>query len=113
MFPLSGAVLLVSMRARHIMFNAYATEERFELFILPSLVTLDCQDFSVKVSFNKFLELLKYRENFRFVLDQINPTKLAIVINETDILFFPSKRISGMTPYITKDKFQRSMRNTN
>ena len=104
-FLFSGAVLLMSMRTRNMMFNAYATEKRVECFILPSPVTLDCQNFSIKVSFNKFLKLLKHRENLKLILKQINPCKLAIIINETDIVFLSAKGISCMSPYITENKF--------
>ena len=69
MFSLGRAVLLVSMRTRNMMFNAYATEERVELLILPSPVTLNCENFLVKLPFNKFLKLLEDRKNFRFILE--------------------------------------------
>ena len=65
-FAFSRTALLISMRAGHIMSNPSATEVGVEFFILPSPVTLDCNDLPVKLSFNKFLKFLKNRENFRF-----------------------------------------------
>ena len=71
--------------------NPNTTEKGVEFFILPSPVTLDCDDFLIKVSLNKFLKFLKDGKNFRFILEKINPSKVALIINETDIIFFLPK----------------------
>ena len=104
-FALGRTVLLMSMWARNMMLNAYATKKRVEFFVLPSPVTLDSKNFPIKLTFNEFLKFLEYRENFRFVSKQINPSELAIIIDKTDVIFFSTKRISGMAPYITENKF--------
>ena len=96
-FAFSRTVLLVCMWTRNMMINAYASKERIEFFILSSPVTLDCNDFLVKLTFNKFLEFLEDREDFGFELKQVYPCKFTIVINKANIIFLSSKRISGMT----------------
>jgi hypothetical protein len=58
----------------------------------------NCKDLLVKQSFNKILELLKFLENFRFMLKQIDPSEFAKVINETNIIFISSNRIASKTP---------------
>ena len=99
------SILLMSMGTRYIMGDPNTTEKGVECFILPSPVTWDGEDFSVKLALNKFLKLLEDRVYFGVILKQIYPGELAIIINETNIIFLPSKRISCMTPYITKNKF--------
>ena len=87
-FAFSRTVLFMSMRAGHIMSDPNATKEGVEFFILPSLVTLDQNNFPIKVALNKLLKFLEDRKDFRFILKQINPCKLAVIINETNIVFF-------------------------
>ena len=68
------------------MLDAHTSKEGIEFLILPSPVTLDCKNFSVKVTFNKLLKFLKNSKNFRFVFKKIYPSKLAIIIDKTDII---------------------------
>ena len=73
------------------MSDANFPKERIEFFIFASPICLNCKNFPIKLSLNKFLEILKNREDIRFELEEINPGKLAIVINKTNIVFIPSK----------------------
>lgn len=59
-----------------------------KFLILSTLVSLHCNDFTIKLSLNKTLELIELLKNFRFMFKKINTGKLAIVINETNIIFF-------------------------
>jgi hypothetical protein len=61
---------------------------------------------------DKSLKFFEFLKDFRFVFEQINPSKLAKIINETNIIFIPSYGITGKTPYIRKNKLQRRLRNT-
>ena len=103
-FAFGRTVLLMSMRAGHIMSDSNATEEGVEFFILPSPVTLNRNNFPIKVALNKLLKFLEDGKDFRFILKQINPCELAVIINEANIIFFSTKRISSMTPYINEDQ---------
>ena len=71
-FAFGRAVLLVCMWTRNMMLNAYASKERVEFLVLSSPVTLDCNDFLVKLTLNKFLEFLEDREDFGFELKQVS-----------------------------------------
>jgi hypothetical protein len=66
-------------------------KNRIKLLILPTPVGLNNNNLTIEHSFNKFLELKKILENFRFVVKQVNPSKFTIVINETSIIFFSQK----------------------
>jgi hypothetical protein len=43
---------------------------------------------------------MKTLKNFRFVFEKIDAGKLAIVVNETHIIFISSKRITSWPPHI-------------
>jgi hypothetical protein len=51
------------------------------------------------------LEFLKVFEHLRFIPKQIDPREFTIIINKTNIVFLPTKRINGRTPHIWKNKF--------
>jgi hypothetical protein len=73
---------------------------------------LACKDFLVKQSFNKSLKFLKILKDFRFVFEQIDPSKLAIDINKTDIIFITAYGLTSRTPNNREDKLQRRFRHT-
>jgi hypothetical protein len=43
---------------------------------------------------------MKYIEYFRTMFNQIDPCKLAEIINEANIIVLMTKRIRGRSPYI-------------
>ena len=71
--------------------DANFTKKRVELLLFSTPVSLHSNDFSIKKSLHKVLKLMKPLKHFRFKFDEINPSKLAIVINKTNIVFIPSK----------------------
>jgi len=50
------------------------------------------------------MEALK---NFRFVSQQIDPSKFAEIINKAHIISISSNRWESRSPYIGEDKFKR------
>jgi hypothetical protein len=64
---------------------------------------LDDKSFLVKQSLNKSLKFLELLEDFIFVLKQIDSSKLAKVINKTDIIFISSYGITSRALNIRKD----------
>jgi hypothetical protein len=76
-----------------------------KLFILSSLVGLHDNDFLVKESLNKSLKFMKFLKDFRSKLNEINPCKIAITINETYVILITTKRFGGSTPNIRENKF--------
>lgn len=99
-FTFSNAILLMSMRARDVMRNTHILEERTEFLVLPTPICLHSDDFAIKETFNKLLELAKVMKNFRFLFKKINPDKLAIIINKRDIIIKTPYRSRGRSPYI-------------
>ena len=64
--------------------DANALKEGIQLLIFPSPVS--CENFSIKLAFNHSLEFMKFLKNFRFMTKQINPCKLAEIINEANVI---------------------------
>jgi hypothetical protein len=64
----------------------------------PPPIGLGCKNFFVEQSFNKGLKFLELLKDFRFIFEQIDQSKLAKVINKTDIIFVSSYRITSWTP---------------
>jgi hypothetical protein len=62
--------------------------------------------------FNKALKLLKEYKNFRLAMQKIKPSELAIIINETHVVFLVPKRINSRCPNIEEHKLQGSHRLT-
>jgi hypothetical protein len=85
---------------------------RIQLLILTTPVGLNSKNFLVKQPFNKCLELFEFLKNIRFVLKEIDPSKLTKIINKADIVFISSNRLTSGTPYIREYKLQRHFRNT-
>jgi hypothetical protein len=86
MLPFSRAILLMSMRTRYMMSDANFLKEAIEFFILTSPISLHCNNFSIKFSLNKLLEIKKYLINIRMLLEQIYPSKFAKIIDEAYIV---------------------------
>ena len=56
---------------------------------------------------------MKMLKNLRFVPKEINPSKFAEIINETNIIIVSSNRGWSRTPYIREHEIQRIIRHTN
>jgi hypothetical protein len=67
-------------------------------------IRLNRPDFSVKLTFNKGLEIMKNWKDFRFLAKQINPREFTIIIDETNIVFILTNWIRSRPPYIEKNK---------
>ena len=100
MFALYGAMLLMSMWARNVMRDANAFKKRVQPLVLPTPIGLHGNDLTIKQTFNMSLEKTKFFEDIRFIFEQIYPTKLAKIINKTDIVFLSSYRDGSRTPNI-------------
>lgn len=87
-------------------------KEGVEFFILTTPVSLNSYNFAIKESLNQILKFMELIKNFRFILKKINPNKLAVIINETNIVLFATNRTRSIAPNIRKNKFQRMMRHT-
>jgi len=48
---------------------------------------------------------MKFLKNFRLMLNEVDPGKLAVVINKTNIILFSANRLDSLTPYIREHKF--------
>jgi hypothetical protein len=51
---------------------------------------------------NKSLELFEFLEDLKFVLEQVDLSEFAIIINETHIILISSNRLTCQSPYIEK-----------
>jgi hypothetical protein len=87
------------MRTGNKVSNTNFVKEGVKLFILSSTVGLHGNDFLVKESLNRSLKFLKY---FRPKLNEINPYKFAIIINEAYVILITTRRFRGWTPNIRK-----------
>ena len=104
MFSFGRPILLVSMGTRHMVFNAYTLKERVEFLVCTSPVRLESKDLFIKGSFNMILKIMKAGKNIRFILNKIDPSKLAIVINEAYIILVASNRSTSRTPHIGENE---------
>jgi hypothetical protein len=64
-----------------------SSKKGVQLLILSSPIGLHSNNFTVESMLNKALKLMKFLKNFRLMLNQIKPCKLAIIIYETNIIF--------------------------
>ena len=64
------------------------------------------------LTLNHALEVMKTLKDFRFIAQQIDPRKLAKIINEAHIIGVPANRSRSRPPHITKHKLKRFGRNT-
>jgi hypothetical protein len=79
-------------------------EEVMKLLVFPSPVRLDSNNFPVKEALHKFLEFNKFRENFRFEFQGVDPREFTIIINEAHIILFAPNRFRSITPHIRINK---------
>jgi hypothetical protein len=100
MFPLNNSILLMCMRAGNKMSYADFFKEGMSILILSTPISLYRNNFSIKESFNKILELMKSLKHIRFELEKINPSEFTIIINEADIIFISSNGTGCRTPNI-------------
>jgi hypothetical protein len=103
MFALSRVVLLMNMRTLDMMGYAYMLEETMEFFIFTSPVGLHGDNFLIKPAFYIFLEIKKNLEHFGMFLEQINPGKLAKIINESFIICMFARRHRSRIPHMRKN----------
>lgn len=82
MFPLSNAVLLMSVGTGDMVSNADFVKERTKFLVLATLVGLHSYYFAIKLALNKRLKTTKTIKNFRFVFNKVDPHILAEIINE-------------------------------
>ena len=103
-FALGNTVLLRCMWTRHTVGEARALKIAMKLVVFTTPVGLDGLDFIIQEAFDMSLKVIEDLLNIRLMFKQINPSELAIVIDKADVIFFSTKRISGMAPYITENK---------
>jgi hypothetical protein len=65
---------------------------------------LDSKNLLVKESHNEILEIKKILEHLRLVLEKIDPSEFAKIINEANIVFISTNGLTGRTPYIRKNQ---------
>jgi hypothetical protein len=94
---------MLHMWTRDVMRDSYSLKERVEFLILASRITLYRHKFSIELSFNKVLKVMKDLEDIRLFLDQIDPHVLAIVIYEANVICVPPKQGWCQPPNIRKD----------
>jgi hypothetical protein len=85
-FALSGTILLMSMRARHMMSDANFLKEGIKLLIIASPICLHSDYFPTKLTFNIGLIVKKNLINIRTLLEQVNPRKFTIIIDKAYII---------------------------
>jgi hypothetical protein len=105
MLSLSGAILLMGIWVGNMVRDPNFLEEGIEFLILTTPIRLYSKNFFVKEMFNKSLKFSEFLKNLIFMFKQIYPSKLATIINKTDIIFMTSNRLPRRTPHITENKF--------
>ena len=105
MFPLVSSILLMCMWAGNKMSYADFFKEGMKFLILSTSISLHRNNFLVKESFDKILELMKSLKHIRFELEKINPSEFTIIINEADIIFISSNGTGCRAPNIRKKEF--------
>jgi hypothetical protein len=86
MFPFGRAILLMSMRTGNMMCNPHVSKKRTKGLILSPPIGLHGPYFSIKLAFNKSLEITKTSKDIRLLSQQIDPRKFAIIIYETHVI---------------------------
>jgi hypothetical protein len=92
--------------------NAYTLKETVQFLIFTNPISLHGENFATKLALNILLKIKKDLIHFRTFLKQINPSKLAKIINETYIIRMFAYRERSRTPYIRKYLLQRNNRHT-
>ena len=106
MFSFGRAVLLVCMRTRNMMCNSYFLKERIKFLIFTSPICLHSNNFSVKLSFNKLLEVEKHFKHIGPIFKKENPCKFTKIINETYIVLIMTDWLGCRPPNIWEDQLQ-------
>jgi hypothetical protein len=91
MFLHYNTILLMCMRTRHMMGNSNGSKKGIQFFILSIPIRLNSDDLATSHAFNKLLKFKKVVRHLRNMMKQIDPSKFAIIIIETYILFFQPK----------------------
>jgi hypothetical protein len=78
------------------------------VLILTAPIGLDRDYFLIKHMLNKGLKFKKVLINLRLMTKQVYPGKLAIIVNEGNIIPLATKGFNSMTPDIRKNELQRS-----
>jgi hypothetical protein len=66
-------------------------KERIEFLVLASPVSLHSKNFLIKETLNMMLKITKFLKHIRFLLKEIYPSELAVIINKTHIVFKTTK----------------------
>jgi hypothetical protein len=99
MFAFGHTILLVSMGAGDLMGDVNVAKGRVKLLILLTPIGLDSNDLAIKLLFNQTLKFQKVFEHLRFSVKKVNPSELAVIIDEANIVFL-TKRVKRRTPNI-------------
>jgi hypothetical protein len=91
--------------AGYMMSDSYLGEKGIEFLILTTPASLHGDDLAIKETLYKSLKLLEFLEDLGLVLKEINPDKIAKIINKTDIIFKTANRFMCRTSYIRINKF--------
>jgi hypothetical protein len=91
MFSLGSTILLVCMRARHMMGYSNGSKKLIQSFILPTPIRLNGDDLVTNHALNKLLKFKKKLRHLRLMTKKIEPSKFTIIINKTNIVFFLPK----------------------
>jgi hypothetical protein len=62
-----------------------------KFFILSSQVGLHGNDFPIKKSLNRSLKIMKFLKNFRPKLNEMDPRKFAIIIDEACVILITTR----------------------
>jgi hypothetical protein len=85
-FAFCSAILLMCVSTRDKVGDPNVSKTLIQLLIFPTPVGLHGNNLSIQEALNMLLENVEFREQFRFVLQKINPSKFGIVINEAYII---------------------------
>jgi hypothetical protein len=88
------------MGTKHTMRDTNILEELVQSMILAPPFSLYMQYLSIQETLNMFLELKKYVEHIGLALKKVKPSKTAISINKTNIIFMSTSRGLSVTPNI-------------
>ena len=98
---LSEAILLMSIWTGNLMNNTNTLKESIKFFILPSPIYLHKKDFLIKKAFYHVLKFMETLKHFRFMFQQIYPSKFTKIINEANIKIILANRGGSGSPYIS------------
>jgi hypothetical protein len=88
------------MRSRHMMGNSNGPKKGIQSSILSTPIGLNGDDLATSHVLNKLLKFKKELRHLRLLAEKIDPSEFTIIINETNIVFFSTKRIYSRAPYI-------------